>query len=104
MGNETRVERRGRRGARRARVGRGLLLALGIGLLVLACPDTVAHAKRGPSLRVAVDLSPPGWDPHVDLDPISQRHWEQVYESLTQFGAGIAAHGDVARADQHGRH
>jgi peptide/nickel transport system substrate-binding protein len=45
-----------------------------------------APPPRGPLLKVAVEAPPAGWDPHVDLDAASRRHWEHIYESLVQLG------------------
>ncbi len=71
----------------RAGVACGLAMAFGLAVLLVGGP---IHAKeRGPVLKVGVDDSPAGWDPHVNLDWRSSSHWEQIYESLVQFGPGL---------------
>ncbi len=70
-------------------VGLGVATVLGLALLVAARPGGLAEAQRGPVLKVALDESPAGWDPHVDLDFASRSHWEHLYESLVQLGPGL---------------
>src|SRR5262245_40368346 len=72
--------------------------ALTVALLAVVWASVIAEAKRPPALRVAVESTPAGWDPHLDLDPVARIHWEQVYESLVQLGPGLGVEPALAES------
>ena len=57
-----------------------------------------ATRERGPWLKVAVEASPMGWDPHVDFDLTAREHWEQIYETLVQLGPDLAVEPALAES------
>jgi peptide/nickel transport system substrate-binding protein len=81
----------------RRAVGFRLAVVVALALAAAMRPGYRAEAQRGPVLKVAVD-EPRGWDPHVDLDAASASHWEQIYESLVQFGPRLEVEPALAEA------
>src|SRR5688572_29347356 len=87
---------RGRCLTRRAFLGTG-----GLALLGLAAPPLVAQtAKRGGTLVVAADVSPPGLDPQKSAAAHSWMIAEHVYSNLLRRDAQMHIVGDLAESWQ----
>ncbi|MFH1882958.1 MAG: ABC transporter substrate-binding protein [Planctomycetota bacterium] len=61
------------------------VLALALGILLIAGPSLSADIKRGGTITVGIDTGPLGWDPQMDQAFSTWNHYEQVYESLVRF-------------------
>jgi len=85
---------------RRAFLGAGALALLGLAAPPLVGPAAAQTPKRGGTLIVAADVSPPGLDPQKSAAAHSWMIAEHVYSTLLRRDAQMNIVGDLAESWQ----